>query len=408
MKKIPLFLVLVALLAAVSYWSMHFLTGTAPGTSSTAWITSTPQSAVQTDAGDGSNSGQQEPRAPVPYRVEPFVTGLEVPWSIVFTSDTRMLVTERPGRIRVVENGQLRERPLKTVAEVSSRSEEGLMGMAVHPQYQENKWLYVAYAYQKQNQMVVKVVRFTDAGSDLREETPIIDDLPAAQNHAGTRLRFGPDGKLYITTGDASRREIAQDQDNLGGKILRLNDDGSIPSDNPFPGSAVYSLGHRNSQGIDWHPVSGALFSTEHGPSGFDGPGGGDEVNIIAAGKNYGWPEVSHTESDPDFVDPLLVYTPAEAPASGMFYSGDIFPQFQHNFFFGALRGQGIVRIAVDEKNPNQVLLNEKLEGIDVGRVREIAQGPDGFIYFSSSNRDGRGTVRDTDDVIYRLVPDTE
>jgi glucose/arabinose dehydrogenase len=396
MKKIPLFLVLVALLAAVSYWSMHFLTGTIPGNGTTSWITSTPV------------LDPQEPRTPVPYRVEPFVTGLEVPWSIVFTSDTRMLVTERPGRIRVVENGQLREQPLKTVTEVSSRSEEGLMGMAIHPQYQENKWLYIAYAYQRQNQMVVKVVRFTDAGTELRDEKIIIDNLPAAQNHAGTRLRFGPDGKLYITTGDASRREIAQDQNNLGGKILRLNDDGSIPSDNPFSGSAVYSLGHRNSQGIDWHPVSGSLFSTEHGPSGFDGPGGGDEVNIIQAGENYGWPEVSHSESDPAYVDPLLVYTPAEAPASGMFYSGDIFPQFQNNFFFGALRGQGIVRIVVDEKNNNQVVINQKLEGIDVGRVREITQGPDGYIYFSSSNRDGRGTVRETDDVIYRLVPDTE
>lgn len=396
MKKIPLFLVLVALLAAVSYWSMHFLTGTIPGNGTTSWITSTPV------------LDPQEPRTPVLYRVEPFVTGLEVPWSIVFTSDTRMLVTERPGRIRVVENGQLREQPLKTVTEVSSRSEEGLMGMAIHPQYQENKWLYIAYAYQRQNQMVVKVVRFTDAGTALRDEKIIIDNLPAAQNHAGTRLRFGPDGKLYITTGDASRREIAQDQNNLGGKILRLNDDGSIPSDNPFSGSAVYSLGHRNSQGIDWHPVSGSLFSTEHGPSGFDGPGGGDEVNIIQAGENYGWPEVSHSESDPAYVDPLLVYTPAEAPASGMFYSGDIFPQFQNNFFFGALRGQGIVRIVVDEKNNNQVVINQKLEGIDVGRVREITQGPDGYIYFSSSNRDGRGTVRETDDVIYRLVPDTE
>lgn len=397
MKKIPLFLVLVALLAAVSYWSMHFLTGTAPGTSSTAWITSAPNSA------DSSDLVQRDP---VPYRVEPFVTGLEVPWSMVFTSNSRLLITERPGRIRVVENGKLREQPLKTFAEVSSRSEEGLMGMALHPQYEENKWLYVAYAYQKQNQMVVKVVRFTDMGSELREETLIIDDLPAAQNHAGTRLRFGPDNKLYVTTGDASRREIAQDQNNLGGKILRLNDDGSIPSDNPFTGSAVYSLGHRNSQGIDWHPVTGTLFSTEHGPSGFDGPGGGDEVNIITAGENYGWPEVSHTESSPDYVDPLLVYTPAEAPASGMFYSGDIFPQFQNNFFFGALRGQGIVRIAVDEKDNNQVMVNEKLEGIEVGRVREITQGPDGYIYFSSSNRDGRGTVRETDDVIYRLVPE--
>lgn len=186
---------------------------------------------------------------------------------------------------------------------------------------------------------------------------------------------------------------------------MRLNADGSIPSDNQFANSYVYSLGHRNSQGIDWYPGTNQLFSTEHGPSGFDGPPGGDEFNIIYPGKNYGWPEVSHEETDPKYIDPLIVFTPAEAPASGMFYSGTTFPQFTNNFFYGALRGEGIIRIQLDPDDITQVISYEKLDIGDLGRIREVAEGPDGFIYFSTSNTDGRGNPRPTNDTIYRIVP---
>lgn len=342
--------------------------------------------------------------SPVDYTIESFVEGLEVPWSIVFTSPDRILVTERPGRLRVIENGKLNPTPLKTFDEVVSDGEEGLMGLTLHPDYANNKLIYVSYAYDGAEDMTVKVVQYKDNGSSLSDEKIIIDNLPARQYHAGCRIRFGPDDKLYITTGDAGERHLAQEVDNLYGKILRINDDGTIPADNPFPGSPVWSLGHRNPQGIDWYPGTDVLYSTEHGPSGFDGPGGGDEVNVIVKGGNYGWPIVSHENSKEGMISPVLVFTPAEAPASGMFYSGDNLPQFKNNFFFGCLRGRGIIRVEVDPNDPSKVKSFEKMSSVNYGRIRDITQGPDGAIYFATSNQDGRGNPAKGDDKIYRII----
>ncbi len=349
------------------------------------------------DIGNSSSS-----TVPVETKVEEVASGLFVPWSIVFSTSDRMLVTERNGKVRIIENGSLQAQPLHTFANVSQQSEEGLMGMAMDPEYQKNKYLYFCYAGQQGNEMNARVVRLTDQGSSLTDETVILDNIPAAQYHAGCRVKFGPDGKLYVTTGDATDKNIAQDMNSLGGKVLRLNADGSIPSDNPFPNSPVYSLGHRNPQGIDWHPLTGQLFETEHGPSLFDGPAGGDEVNLIEAGKNYGWPIVSHEKSKDGLVDPLIVYTPAVAPASGMFYKSSTFPQWTNHFFFGGLKGEGIFILHVES---GEVVQYEKMAGIDVGRVREITEGPDGSIYFSTSNRDSRGDVNPGDDKIFRVVP---
>lgn len=337
------------------------------------------------------------------YSVEILCEGLEVPWSIVFTSKSRVLVNERPGRLRVIENGKLLDKPLHEFTDVSSGSEEGLMGLALDPDYSTNKLIYLSYAYEKNGNLTVKVLRCKDNGDNLSDEKMIIDDLPAARFHAGCRLRFGPDKKLYITTGDAGERNFAQDITKLYGKILRVNPDGSIPGDNPFANSPVWSYGHRNPQGIDWYPGTEILWETEHGPSGFDGPGGGDEVNIIVKGKNYGWPEVSHTNSKEGMVSPILVYTPAEAPASGMFYRSDKIPEFRNNFFFGCLRGQGIMRVIVDENDHTKAKSFEKICDT-YGRIRDIAEGPDGYIYFSSSNLDGRGRPQKGDDKIYRII----
>jgi len=340
----------------------------------------------------------------VPYRIEKVVENLYVPWSIVWTSPSRMIFTERNGKIRVFENNTLRPQPLIEFSEVSATSEEGLMGMALDPSFETNKQLYVCLAYPAGGSVLKdKIVMLRDQGDRLTVEKVILDGIPAAQYHAGCRLRFGPDGRLYITTGEATDKEIAQDLSSLGGKILRINSDGSIPQDNPFPNSPIWSYGHRNPQGIDWHPVSKLLFSSEHGPSGFDGPGGGDEVNIIEKGGNYGWPLVSHEKTRDGTIAPKIVFTPAVAPASGMFYSGNLFPQFKNNFFFGLLRGEGIMRVVVDDKNSARITSFEKLQGIDVGRIRDVAQGPDGAIYFSTSNRDGRGKPTTTDDTIYRI-----
>lgn len=337
------------------------------------------------------------------YSIEPFVRDLEVPWSIVFTSDTRILVNERPGRLRVIENGVLKKEPLREFNDISNGSEEGLMGLALDPDYNVNKLIYISYAYERDDALWVKVVRFVDNGTSLAEETIIFDGMPAEKYHAGCRLRFGPDKKLYITTGDAGERKLAQDLSKLHGKILRINGDGTIPSDNPFPNSPIWSYGHRNPQGIDWFPGTEVMWSTEHGPSGFDGPGGGDEVNVIVKGQNYGWPEVSHTESKEGMISPILVFTPAEAPASGMFYKSGKISDFKNTFLFGCLKGQGIMVVTVDPNDRTKQISFKKI-ATKYGRIRDIAEGPDGNIYFSSSNKDGRGNEQDGDDKIYRIV----
>lgn len=342
----------------------------------------------------------------VPYRIESVITDLNVPWSVVFTAEDRMLITERAGTVRVVEKNILLPEPIRIFPEVSSAAEEGLMGMTLDPDYDTNKYVYLCLAYEKGNETFDKVIRVTDRNGVLDEDFTIQDNIPAAMFHAGCRLRFGPDEKLYISTGDAQNKSIPQDLDSLGGKILRLNADGTIPADNPYDDSPVFSYGHRNPQGFDWHPVSGTFVATEHGPSGSDGPGGGDEVNIIKEGENYGWPVVSHQQNSPGMVSPLLVFTPAIAPASGMFYRGSVFPQFTNTFLFGLLRGEGIMQVVFDSNDPEKVVSYQKLSNIDVGRVRDVVEGPDGLIYFTTSNTDGRGRPRAGDDQIYRLIPE--
>jgi len=256
------------------------------------------------------------PTAPAENAAPPVTvvaSGLRVPWAIAFASADRILVTERPGRVRVIERGQLRAAPLLSLTDVVSRGEAGLMGLAVHPDYATNQFVYVCYAT-GEDTLTDRVVRYRDGGTSLVEPKAIVQNIPAARFHAGCRLKFGPDRKLYVTTGDATSRHLAQNPQSLGGKILRFNDDGSVPADNPFPGSPVWTLGHRNPQGIDWDPKSGLLYETEHGPSGFDGGMGGDEVNIIERGKNYGWPEILHLETREGMVTPMRDYSPHTPP----------------------------------------------------------------------------------------------
>ena len=359
----------------------------------------------QPPAGRGAGEVQTSPQSNVSFKVEKVVGGLEVPWSIVWAPDGRMIFTERPGRVRVVEKGALNPKPLLVVPDVEKSGESGLMSVALHPQFSSNHFIYLSYAYTSGG-VRVRVVRYREAPEGLVDRTVIIDDLPAAQFHAGCRLRFGPDGKLYVTTGDATRRDLAQQLDSLAGKTLRLNDDGTVPQDNPFVGRQnarpeIWSFGHRNAQGLDFQPGSNLMFQTEHGPSGFDGPGGGDEVNIVEKGKNYGWPTIHHTQSAPGLESPLLEYTPACAPASGMFYRGSVFPQFKGNFFFGCLRGERVIRVVLDGRR----VVNQENLLQNYGRIRDVAEGPDGFLYFSTSNRDGRGKPAEDDDRILRLVP---
>ena len=356
--------------------------------------------------GRGAGEVETSPQTQSTFKVETVIPNLEVVWSIVWAPDGRMIFTERPGRVRVYENGKLRPTPLFTVPDVEPGGESGLMSVALHPQFASNHFLYLSYAYNSGGTQV-RVARYRETPGGLTDRQVIIEGIPAAQYHAGCRLRFGPDGKLYITTGDATKRELAQKLDSLAGKILRLNDDGTVPTDNPFVGKAnarpeIWAYGSRNAQGIDFQPGSNLLFETEHGPSGFDGPGGGDEVNIIERGKNYGWPVIHHRATQAGMESPLLEYTPACAPASGMFYRGSALPAFKGNFFFGCLRGERIIRVTLDGR---RVVSEENLLEGKYGRIRDIAEGPDGLIYFSTSNRDGRGRPASDDDRIMRMAP---
>jgi glucose/arabinose dehydrogenase len=356
--------------------------------------------------GRGAGEIESSAQTQSSFKVETVIPNLEIVWSIVWTPDGRMLFTERPGRVRVYENGRLRPQPLFVLPDVEPRGESGLMSIVLHPQFASNHLLYLSYAYNSNGQKV-RVARYRETPDGFVDRKVIIENIPAAQFHAGCRLRFGPDGKLYITTGDATDRQIAQQLSSLGGKTLRLNDDGTVPSDNPFVGHSdarpeIWTYGNRNSQGIDFQPGTNLLWETEHGPSGFDGPGGGDEVNILERGKNYGWPVIHHRATHEGMESPILEYTPACAPGSGMFYLGSQFPQFKGNFFFGCLVGERIIRVVTSGR---QVVSQENLLERKYGRIRDVAEGPDGYIYFSTSNRDGRGSPASDDDRILRLVP---
>ena len=279
------------------------------------------------------------------------------------------------------------------------------MGLAVHPDYDQNTFIYAMYAYNDSGELAARVVRFIDSGSSLQQDRVIIDNLPCASNHCGGRIAFGPDGYLYVSVGDARQPRLAQDSSVLNGKILRITDVGQTPPGNPFGDLFTYSIGHRNVQGLTWHPETDVFFVTEHGPSGIDGVGGGDEINVIKPGENYGWPIVSHEKADSRFISPKLVFTPAVAPAAGMFYKSGKISEFKNNFFFALLKGEGIMKVVISKEDPEKIESFAKLSDINFGRIREITEGPDGAIYFSTSNRDGRGNVRPNDDKIYRMVP---
>ncbi len=392
-KKIIFISITVLLLAAIVYSADYLALFKSPVTSSSDPVQH-PRLA--------DDSGMH----PAKYELTSVAEGLYVPWSIVFTSPERLLVSERNGAIRIIEKGALLEEPLIRFPEVSHSGEEGLMGLALDPDYLSTKRVFACLAY-SHNGVHDKVISFTDSGNAVTDIVTLIDGIPAADNHAGCRLFFMPDKTLLITTGDATNRQQAQDKDSLGGKILRINRDGSIPKDNPF-GTAVWTIGHRNPQGLALDTVHSVLWETEHGPSVFDGPAGGDEVNLIEAGKNYGWPIIDHKENKAGLESPHLEFTPAVAPASLLFYTGAVLPQFTNSLLFGALKGEGLFHLTIDLKNPERISAFEKLADISVGRIRDVIQGPDGAIYFTTSNRDGRGTVRSGDDKIYRLAPSTD
>jgi glucose/arabinose dehydrogenase len=240
----------------------------------------------------------------------------------------------------------------------------------------------------------------------LSDELILVDHIPGATIHDGGRIKFGPDEKLYITTGDASNADSAQDLKSLSGKILRINPDGTIPSDNPFKDSPIFSYGHRNPQGLDWDPVTGKLVISEHGPSGERGFAH-DEINVVEAGKNYGWPKVVGEEQKPEYVNPTL-QTGAEtwAPSGATFYDSNKIPEWKNKYFVATLRGSHLRMLELDLQS-NQVISSEALFSNTYGRLRDAVVGPDGYLYLLTSNRDGRGTPTENDDRILKIVPIT-
>ncbi|KKM02657.1 hypothetical protein LCGC14_1782250 [marine sediment metagenome] len=287
------------------------------------------------------------------YQVETVAEGLEVPWAIAFAPDGRIFVTERIGQLRVIENGNLNPEPIK-ILDVGG-IEGGLLGIALDPNFEENHYIYLYFTYNDFFSTFNKLSRFTESDNKLSDEKVLLDKIPGGPFHDGGRIKFGPDGTLYITTGEAGNSGLAQDLDSLGGKILRINSDGTIPDDNPFD-SPVYSFGHRNPQGLDWDPETGKLVISEHGWKAHD------EVNVIEAGKNYGWPDIVGDEKKLGLISPLL-------------HTGD------------------------------ETVLSSKALFLEYGRLRDASMGPDGNLYILTSNRDGRGSPEPNDDRILRIVP---
>jgi glucose/arabinose dehydrogenase len=341
-------------------------------------------------------------------RVETVVTGLDTPWDMAWGPDGQMWVTERGGRVSRVNLATGQRTTAGQVASVTESGESGLMGIAFHPDFASQPFVYLAHTYTENGSLRNQLVRARWDGQTLGAPEVLLSNIPGASIHDGSRLAVGPDRLLYMTTGDAADANLAQDRNSLAGKILRLTLNGQAAPGNPF-GTAVYSLGHRNPQGLVFHPTTGALYSTEHGP------GDNDEVNLIASGRNFGWPTV-HGACDDDIgserafcqannvVEPLAMWTPTIAPAGADIYVADLIPQWKGSILFTALNGRALYRLALSADG-QRVTARETLYQSDYGRLRDVLVGPDGSVYLSTSNRDGRGSAAAEDDRILRIRP---
>lgn len=334
-------------------------------------------------------------------RVETVADNLTVPWSIDWLPNGDAIFTERNGNLRIIQNGELQDIPLLSLSVAGV--EGGMLGVAVDPNYNENNFIYLYYTYNEFLSTQNKLVRYQFSDDILTENKILLDKIPGGPFHDGGRIQFGPDGKLYITTGDAGDPDLSQDMDSLAGKILRINSDGTIPEDNPWKYSPIYSIGHRNPQGIDWDG-NGYLVATEHGPSGWRG-NAHDEINLIIPGSNYGWPDVIGDEAKQGLQNPIL-HTGEDtwAPSGGEFYDGDKIPQWTGKYFVATLRGNHLHMIDFDLER-NKVISNEKLFQDDFGRLRDVQTGPNGYLYILTSNQDGRGFPNPDDDKILRIMP---
>jgi aldose sugar dehydrogenase len=339
------------------------------------------------------------------YRVVTVADALQNPWSMAFLPNGDMLVTERPGRLRIVRDGQLLAAPVEGVPEVYARGQGGLLDVVAHPDFGQNRLLYLSYSKPgaEERESTTAIIRARFENDALHDVEELFVANSAGRGHYGSRIVFDGQGHIYFSVGERqvpSRGDLyahpAQDRSNHHGTINRLNEDGSIPEDNPFVGvegvePSIYSYGHRNPQGLVMHPETGDLWATEHGPQG------GDELNRIQAGLNYGWPVVGYgvnygsgstihegTMHD-DMESPTHFWVPSIATSGLMLYTGDRFPAWRGNLFAGGLAGEQIARLTLD----GDVVVSEEPILRGMGRVRDVRQGPDGFIYVALEHRTG-------------------
>lgn len=322
-------------------------------------------------------------------KVETVADNLKIPWELVFAPDGRIFFTERDGNLWVIENESME---LVATFPASHTSEGGLLGLALDPEFEKNNFLYLYQTYFDFELHHNKVVRYTVSNNQLTDEQILIDKIPGAVWHDGGRIKFGPDEKIYITTGDSTNANLSQKIDSLAGKILRINADGTIPSDNPFESSPVFSYGHRNPQGIDWNE-NGILVSSEHGPSGEKGYAH-DEINVIEPGKNYGWPVIVGDSNNLKYTNPILHSGDVTwAPSGLLYYDSDKIPEWKGMFLVAALRGQHVMVMDLDLEN-NRVNSVEKIFQDEYGRLRDLVQSPDGDVFVLTSNGDNDKILR--------------
>ena len=333
------------------------------------------------------------------FRVVRVVEGLEQPWSVAFLPDGRMLITEKAGRLRLVMNNELHPTPIGGIPPVTVQGQGGLHDVVLHPDFARNQLVYLAYAARGSDGVGTELARGRLVGHRLEDVQILFKQSPKGRsgNHFGGRIVFDRQGYVYLTLGDRGEMQRAQRPDDHAGSVIRLHDDGRVPKDNPFVGRQgwkpeKFTLGNRSVQGAALHPQTGMLWTHEHGPQG------GDEVNVIRAGVNYGWPVITHgvnygtgtkigegTHKE-GMAQPLYYWVPSIAPSGMAFYTGDKFPRWQGDLFVGALRDQMIVRLKLDGE---KVVREERLLAGALGRIRDLRAAPDGFIYLLTDEYQG-------------------
>ena len=345
------------------------------------------------------------PTGTVPLHVDKVVTGLEIPWAIGFLPGGDWLVTERPGRIRLVQGGKLVATPVAQIA-TGETGEGGVLGLALHPSFASNRYFYIFYTSPLNVNRVQRYLLSADHLSATPDQV-IIDNIPSGTFHDGGRIKFGTDKMLYIATGDATTPTNGQLMSSLNGKILRVTPEGAVPADNPFPGSPIFASGIRNLEAFDW-VSSKTLIVADNGPTGELGLTGLDEVSFASAGNNLGWPAITGCQTNPAMVTPILSWVIAAPPGGGLVYRGNAIPEFNGNFLIGMLGiGDGsamqLHRVVFNPTTQSLISHEVYLQG-QFGRLRDVEQGPDGALYVTTSNCDSRGTCPTDMDYILRIT----